>query len=110
MQLEQPAQNTAAPMAEPLPAHVQAALWHGNELRPPPTSIRASGWAALDAELPGGGWPSMGVTELLVAQPGTLEWRLLTPAIKPIVAGGGEVAGRGTSAAAGDGRPDAGRH
>lgn len=92
MDLFQPAQNSnAIPVAEPLPAHVEAALWRGGELRPPPTSIRTSGWAALDAELPGGGWPGMSVTELLISQPGVLEWRLLMPAIKPIVAAGGEV-------------------
>lgn len=92
MDLQQPSQNTAIPLAEPLPAHVEAALWRGGELRPPPTAVYPSGWASLDAELPGGGWPGLCVTELLVAQPGILEWRLLAPALKPIVARGGEVA------------------
>jgi protein ImuA len=88
----QPSQNTAVELAEPLPAHVEAALWRGGELRPPPSKVYPSGWASLDAELPGGGWPGMAITELLTAQPGTLEWRLLMPAIKPVVASGGEVA------------------
>jgi len=92
MTLLQPAQNTAVEMAEPLPAHVEAALWKGGELRPPPTTVHGSGWSALDGELPGGGWPTLAITELLVSQPGTLEWRLLTPAIRPIVAAGGEIA------------------
>lgn len=34
---------------------------------------------ALDAELPGGGWPLRVLTELLLAQPGAGEIRLLTP-------------------------------
>jgi len=84
--------KAAVEKAEPLPAHVEAALWKGGELRPPPATVYRSGWAALDAELPGGGWPTLVVTELLLSQPGTLEWRLLTPAIRPIVAMGGEVA------------------
>lgn len=92
MDLQTPAQNTASPLAVPLPAHVEAALWRGDELRPPPARVRSSGWAALDAELPGGGWPAMALSELLVSQPGVLEWRLLTPAIRPIVAAGGDVA------------------
>lgn len=92
MSLQRPTQNTATSMAEPLPAHVEAALWRGAELRPPPVTVHGSGWAVLNAELPGGGWPTMAITELLVSQPGVLEWRLLAPAIRPIVAGGGEVA------------------
>lgn len=92
MNLQQPAQNTTVDFGEPLPAHVEAALWRGGELRPPPTAIYTSGWSELDVELPGGGWPGLCVTELLVAQPGILEWRLLGPAVRPIVARGGEVA------------------
>lgn len=39
----------------------------------------ASGFAALDAELPGGGWPVRALTELLLMQPGLGEIRLLAP-------------------------------
>ena len=42
---------------------------------------RATGHAALDAELPGGGWPAAGLTELLLAAPGSGELRLLAPAL-----------------------------
>ncbi|MBV8504107.1 MAG: translesion DNA synthesis-associated protein ImuA [Paucibacter sp.] len=38
-----------------------------------------SGFARLDAELPGGGWLLGGLNEILVELPGALEWRLLTP-------------------------------
>lgn len=43
--------------------------------------VRASGWAELDAALPGGGWPTRAVIDVLVAQAGVLEWRLLAPAL-----------------------------
>lgn len=45
-------------------------------------SARATGQAALDAELPGGGWPTAGLTELLLPAPGCGELRLLAPALK----------------------------
>ena len=38
-----------------------------------------SGFVALDAELPGGGWALGGLNEILVELPGALEWRLLAP-------------------------------
>lgn len=40
-----------------------------------------TGWPGLDAELPGGGWPCQGLTELLLAQAGIGELRLLAPAL-----------------------------
>jgi protein ImuA len=42
---------------------------------------RSTGHTALDAELPGGGWPAAGLTELLLAAPGSGELRLLAPAL-----------------------------
>jgi hypothetical protein len=41
--------------------------------------VRPTGFAALDAELPSGGWPAAGLTELLLAAPGSGELRLLAP-------------------------------
>ena len=38
-----------------------------------------SGHGLLDAQLPGGGWALGGLNEILLEQPGALEWRLLTP-------------------------------
>ncbi len=40
-----------------------------------------TGYAALDAGLPGGGWPRAGLIEILTAQPGVGELYLLLPAI-----------------------------
>lgn len=68
-----------------LPRHVAAAIWRGDELGSPITSVVASGFEALDAELPGGGWPCRSLTEVLQAQPSVAEWRLLAPALRHTV-------------------------
>lgn len=43
-----------------------------------------SGHAALDAQLPGGGWPVGGLCEILQTQSGLHEWRLLLPALQQL--------------------------
>jgi protein ImuA len=75
----------------PLPPAVEAALWRGDSLGSPVSRTLPSGFAALDAELPGGGWPCQSLTELLQPQPGMAEWRLLGPAMRQVVALGGQV-------------------
>jgi protein ImuA len=74
-----------------LPLAVQRAVWRADELGSSDSPVQASGWPALDAELPGGGWPRQAVIEVLAAQPSVLEWRLLAPALRPVVASGGQV-------------------
>ena len=71
-----------------LPPAVAAALWRGNELGSTVTEVVSSGWQQLDRELPGGGWPCHSVTEVLQPQPSVCEWRLLSPALRGIVATG----------------------
>lgn len=61
-------------------------LWHADQLfdgaaAPGGDAARPTGHAALDAELPGAGWPAAGLTELLLAAPGSGELRLLAPAL-----------------------------
>lgn len=51
----------------------------------------ASGFAELDAELPGGGWPAQALTELLLPHAGIGELRLLAPALAAVQAGGGSL-------------------
>ncbi|MDZ5458804.1 recombinase RecA, partial [Azohydromonas lata] len=58
-----------------LPPAVAAGLWRGSEMGQPPVSAWATGFEALDRELPGGGWPGGALTELLQPQPAVLEWR-----------------------------------
>lgn len=48
-----------------------------------------SGYAPLDAALPGGGWPLGAVTELLVAAAGIGELSLLLPTLRALTAGEG---------------------
>lgn len=57
------------------------ALWLADRLAGSALALpaRPTGFAALDAELPGGGWPAAGLTELLLAAPGSGELRLLAP-------------------------------
>ena len=74
-----------------LPRHVAAALWRGDELGSPITAVVASGFEALDAELPGNGWPCRSLTEVLQPQPSVAEWRLLAPALRHAVALGQDV-------------------
>jgi cell division inhibitor SulA len=48
----------------------------------------ASGFVALDRELPGGGWPQASLTELLLDHEGIGELRLVLPALKALVQAG----------------------
>ena len=45
-------------------------VWRGRDLAHGVRPGIASGYPALDTELPGGGWPAGAVTELLLAQDG----------------------------------------
>jgi len=53
--------------------------------------VLATGFAALDAELPGAGWPCQSLTEILQPQATVAEWRLLAPAMRHVVACGGNI-------------------
>ena len=74
-----------------LPPAVEAAIWRASELGHAAMNVVSSGWGALDAELPGGGWPLRSVTEVLSTQPSVLEWRLLSPALRRVVTNGGQI-------------------
>lgn len=74
-----------------LPNSVVQAIWRGNEIGSPGTSAIATGFDELNANLPGGGWPFNSLTEVLQSLPSLCEWRLLSPALASLVAGGGQV-------------------
>jgi len=64
------------------------AVWRAAQLGGGPPRVCATGFDTLDAQLPGGGWPQGVLTELLLAQPGIGELRLLAPALAAIGASG----------------------
>lgn len=59
-------------------------LWRGSQLGRASGQTVDTGYAALSAELPGGGWPQGALVELLLQQKGTGEIRLLAPALASI--------------------------
>ena len=63
-----------------------AAIWRGTEFGSLVSDTIVTGWDALDKELPGGGWPCGYLAEVLSPQPSVLEWRLIGPAIRRVVA------------------------
>jgi len=56
-------------------------MWRGRDLGCGPSDVLPSGFAMLDAELPGGGWPTRNVIEVLQAAHQQAEWRLLSPVL-----------------------------
>jgi protein ImuA len=73
-----------APLVEqPVGVHagLRADVWHAHALAGAPARVQATGSAALDAQLPGGGWPVGAMTELLQPAHVHSEWRLLLPAL-----------------------------
>ncbi|RZL90487.1 MAG: translesion DNA synthesis-associated protein ImuA [Variovorax sp.] len=63
-------------------------VWRGDELGLADAQVVATGHAALDAQLPGGGWPVGAMTELLQSTPEAHAWQLLLPALAQAVQGG----------------------
>jgi hypothetical protein len=72
----------AAPQAAAaLLAQMPDVVWRGNQMGSYRAVTTPSGFTALDRELPNGGWPASVLIELLLAQPGIGELRLLAPII-----------------------------
>lgn len=88
------AQRAAAIRTPLAPDHVLpdiAAIWRGTEFGSVVTDTVATGWDALNQELPGGGWPCGSLAEVLSPQPSVLEWRLIGPALRRVVAADSQV-------------------
>jgi hypothetical protein len=64
------------------------AVWRGGALAHAGATAQAvpSGFAALDRELPGGGWPAGALTEALVSGEGIGELQLMLPALAALTA------------------------
>lgn len=83
--------------AVPLPAALADVLargdvWRGDTLASLPESAIPSGYAELDAELPGGGWPRGNLIEIMVDHSGLGEMSLLLPSLARLSAEGGWLA------------------
>ena len=79
-----PPRESARPLSRvPLraPETLHPSLWLGHQLGRTGADAVASGFARLDAELPGGGWPRRALAELLLPHVGVGEIRLLAPAL-----------------------------
>jgi cell division inhibitor SulA/protein ImuA len=63
-------------------------IWRGSEFARTACPGIATGFAALDAELPGGGWPCGALTEILPQHEGIGELRILGPALAQLAAQG----------------------
>ena len=79
---------TATPALAALLAH--PALWRGGDCAPEPEAL-PSGHPALDAVLPGGGWPGRALVEVLLAREGIGELRLVLPALARLTRAGRQV-------------------
>lgn len=66
------------------PADLPAPIWRGDQLGHAGTVSLSSGFPALDAELPGAGWPLGVLTELITREPGIGELRLLVPVLRQL--------------------------
>jgi cell division inhibitor SulA/protein ImuA len=67
-------------------------VWRGGAPAAPGAPALPSGFAALDAELPGGGWPTGALTEILAPRDGVGELQLVMPALAALTDEGRRVA------------------
>jgi protein ImuA len=84
--MQHPAPSSAAllrPAARKATAAIalHPSLWLGHQLGRSSERGLPTGFAPLDAELPGGGWPRRALSELLFSQIGMGEVRLLAPSL-----------------------------
>ncbi|RYD88296.1 MAG: translesion DNA synthesis-associated protein ImuA, partial [Sphingomonadales bacterium] len=76
---------SGAELSEPLERLLQhPSLWRGRSLAP--LATMPSGFAALDAALPGGGWPRTGLIEVLIPRHGIGELSLFLPLLAALSA------------------------
>ena len=66
------------------PEELHPSLWLASQLAHSTTRCIDTGHPALSSQLPGGGWPSGTLIDLLPQQPGIGELRLLRPALQKV--------------------------
>lgn len=67
-----------------IPEELHPSLWRASQLAHSTTRCVDTGHPILSNQLPGGGWPTGMLTELLLQQPGVGELRLLRPALAQV--------------------------
>lgn len=67
-------------------------VWRGNALAQSVPQAVPTGFAMLDQELPGGGWPDGALAEILYAREGIGEIQLVLPALAALSAAGHRIA------------------
>jgi protein ImuA len=70
--------------AEALAPNLQRQMWQGDQVASPLVQTVSSGHPALDRALPGQGWPTGSLTEVLVEHDGVGEMRLLVHALRQL--------------------------
>jgi protein ImuA len=80
-QLALSARSSPQPALPASAEDLHPALWRAHQVGCQPQRTWPSGFAALDAELPGAGWPAGALTELLLPHAGIGEMRLLAPVL-----------------------------
>ena len=68
------------------------AVWRGGALAEQAAPAAPTGYAGLDAEFPGGGWPAGGLVEVLCRAEGIGELQIVLPALAALTAAGHRVA------------------
>ena len=68
----------------PIPEELHPSLWRASQLAHSTTRCVDTGHPILSNQLPGGGWPTGMLTELLLQQAGVGELRLLRPALMQV--------------------------
>lgn len=76
MPAPRPSLRVASDLSIPVPG-----VWHADALGASAQRVLPSGHAALDAQLPGGGWPVGALSEVLQPLAGLHEWQLVLPAL-----------------------------
>lgn len=69
------------PNLHPTPESLHPSLWRASQLAHSSARCVDTGYPTLSSQLPGGGWPTGTLIDLLLQQPGIGELRLLRPAL-----------------------------
>lgn len=75
-----PAPRLSLRVVSDLPSAVPG-VWHADALGAGPHPAQPTGYALLDSQLPGGGWPVGALSEVLQPSVGLHEWQLVLPAL-----------------------------